>query len=116
FLEQETEEPKMRVMLQMISEAGFGWIRQEFPWFDIEVDGRGQFTDSRNPELGTINAWDKYDRIVDLAEEADLDMILRLSTPPNWSRAETDETPAGPKAPPNDYQDFVNDAVVVAEP
>ena len=32
----------------MISEAGFVWLRQEFPWEDIEVDGRGQFTDSRN--------------------------------------------------------------------
>jgi polysaccharide biosynthesis protein PslG len=120
FLEQETEEAKLRVMLQMIHEAGFGWIRQEFPWADIEVDGRGQFTDSREDVTGdgiidTISSWQKYDRIVDLAEENDLGMIVRLSTPPNWSRAENYDTPAGIKAPPDDYQDFVNYAVAVAE-
>jgi polysaccharide biosynthesis protein PslG len=120
FLEQETEAPKMREMLRLINEAGFGWVRQEFPWFDIEVDGRGQFTDSRvdrdgDGDLDTISAWDKYDLIVDLAEEYDLGLIVRLSTPPNWSRAVTAETYAGPKAPPDDYQDFVNYAVAVAE-
>lgn len=120
FLEQETEEAKQRVMVQMIRDAGFGWIRQEFPWFDIEVDGRGQFTDSRVDVTGdgvidTISAWEKYDRIVALAEEAGLGMIVRLSTPPNWSRAVTADTYAGPKAPPDDYQDFVNYAVAVAE-
>jgi hypothetical protein len=120
FLEQETEEPKMRVMLQMIQDAGFGWVRQEFPWFDIEVDGRGQFTDSRidrdgDGDLDTVSAWIKYDQIVDLVEEYDLGLIVRLSTPPNWSRAVTAETYAGPKSPPDDYQDFVNYAVAVAE-
>jgi hypothetical protein len=85
FLEQETEEPKMREMLRLINAAGFGWVRQEFPWFDIEVDGRGQFTDSRVDRDGdgspdTISAWIKYDLIVDLVEEYDLGLIVRLST------------------------------------
>jgi hypothetical protein len=119
FLEQETEEAKLRVMLQMIDEAGFGWIRQEFPWADIEVDGRGQFTDSREDvdldgTIDTISSWIKYDRIVDLAEAYDLEMIVRLSTPPAWSRATNHDTAAGIKAPPDDYQDFVNYAVAVA--
>lgn len=120
FFEQETEVDKMRVQFQMIRDAGFAWIRQEFPWEDIEVDGRGQFTDTRVDYNGddipdTISAWDKYDRIVDLAEEHDLDMIVRLSNPPAWSRAENPETLGGALAPPDDYQDFVNYAVAVAE-
>lgn len=120
FFEQETEIDKMQVQFQMISDAGFGWIRQEFPWEDIEVNGRGQFTDSRVDYDGdgvndTISAWDKYDNIVELAEEYNLDMIVRLSNPPAWSRAENPETEGGAKAPPDDYQDFVNYAVAVAE-
>lgn len=120
FFEQETEVDKMRVEFEMIRDAGFGWIRQEFPWEDIEVDGRGQFTDTRVDYDGddspdTISSWDKYDVIVDLAQEHDLDMIVRLSNPPAWSRADNPETLGGALAPPDDYQDFVNYAVAVAE-
>ena len=50
FLEQEVERPKIEVMLRMISEAGFVWLRQEFPWEDLEFDGRGQFSNSRRLE------------------------------------------------------------------
>jgi hypothetical protein len=120
FFEQETEPEKLQIMFGMIQDAGFGWIRQEFPWEDIEVDGRGQFTDSRNDYDGDsqpdmIDAWEKYDRIVDLADEHSLQMIVRLSNPPNWSREITPETYAGPLGPPDDFQDFVNFAVAVAE-
>ena len=48
FLEQEVERPKIEAMLRMISDAGFVWLRQEFPWEDLEVDGRGQYSDSRD--------------------------------------------------------------------
>ncbi|MCA9883259.1 MAG: cellulase family glycosylhydrolase [Anaerolineae bacterium] len=121
FLQKEVEEPKLRVMLQMIQEAGFVWLRQEFPWEDLEVDGRGQFTDTRNDRNGdgeinaadTIDAWAKYDQIVDLVDEYGLKMMVRLSNPPGWSRADNENTT--PQAPPDDYQDFVNYAVAVAE-
>ena len=71
FLEQEVEGPKIEAMLRMIREAGFVWLRQEFPWEDLEVDGRGQFSDSKHDRDGdgapdTISTWTKYDRIVDL--------------------------------------------------
>ncbi len=120
FFEQETEIDKIHVQFQMIADAGFGWIRQEFPWEDIEIDGRGEFTDTRHDYDGdgvndTIDAWIKYDTIVNLAEEYNLDMIVRLSNPPAWSRAENPETAGGATAPPDDYQDFVNYAVAVAE-
>lgn len=120
FLQKEVEEDKIRAMLAMIQEAGFYWLRQEFTWEDIEVDGRGQFTDSRNDfngdgEPDTISAWDKYDRIVDLVEEYDLHLLIRLSNPPTWSRAENPDTLGGALAPPDDLQDFVNFASAVAE-
>lgn len=117
FLQEEVERPKIEVMLQMIQEAGFVWLRQEFPWEDIEVDGRGQFTDSRQDidgdgEPDLVDAWAKYDQIVELTQQYDLRLMVRLSNPPEWSRADPD---AGAFAPPDDYQDFVNYAVAVAE-
>lgn len=119
FLQKEVEEPKLRAMLQMIQDAGFVWLRQEFPWEDLEVDGRGQFTDSRNDYNGdgqpdTIDSWLKYDRIVDLTEAYGLKLMVRLSNPPDWSRANNPETLAGNYAPPDDFQDFVHYATAIA--
>ncbi len=117
FLEQEVEPEKIEAMLGMIREAGFVWLRQEFPWEDLEVDGRGQFTDTRLDRDGdgqkdTVDAWAKYDRIVDLVEAYGLRLMARLSNPPAWSRADPE---AGAHAPPDDFGDFVNYAVAVAE-
>src|SRR5689334_17806149 len=48
FLQQEVEPAKRERQVQMIADAGFHWIRQEFPWEDIEIAGRGDFVDRRN--------------------------------------------------------------------
>jgi hypothetical protein len=117
FLEQEVEVAKRDQQVQMIAEAGFGWIRQEFPWEDIEIHARGDFADRRNDvngdgEIDTIDAWAKYDHIVDVVEEYGLRLQVRLSNPPGWTHGD----PAiGEKAPPDDVQDFLNYAVAVAE-
>ena len=106
FLEQEVEPAKREQAMRMIADAGFKWIRQEFPWQDIEIQGKGDYRDCRQ---GTcISAWAKYDNIVALAEKYHIQIIARLSTPPSWSRAQGDA--AGTFAPPdnyNDYGDFV---------
>ncbi len=80
FLEQEVEPAKRERSLQMLHDAGFHWIRQEFPWEDIEIHGKGDFEDRRNEPHRS--AWDKYDNIVDLAQKYDLEIIARLSHPP----------------------------------
>jgi len=102
FLEQEVEVAKRERTLQMVREAGFCWIRQEFPWEDIEIHGKGDFQDRRwEPHR---SAWEKYDNIVDLAEKYGLQIIARLDNPPAWSRADGDAR--GPLAPPDDFRDF----------
>ena len=108
FLEQEVELEKRELSVQMIADAGFHWIRQEFPWEDIEISAKGDFWDHKWDK----DAWEKYDHIVDLAERYELEIIARLSNPPAWSRAQGNE--AGSFAPPDnleDYGDFV-EAVV----
>lgn len=113
FLQNEVEPAKRERQAQMIAEAGFQWIRQQFPWEDIEIHGRGDFDDRRNVDaVGVVSAWAKYDHIVDLAQQYGLNIMARLDNPPAWTHANPD---IGEKAPPDDVQDFVNYAVAVAE-
>ena len=102
FLDQEADPAKRELTVRLASEAGFHWLRQEFPWQDIEIHGKGDFEDRRNPPARS--AWDKYDNIVALAERYNMQIIARLSTPPKWSRAAGDAN--GTFAPPDDFADF----------
>jgi len=110
FLEQEAEPEKRERTVRMIAEAGFRWIRQEFPWADIEIHGKGDFEDRRH--IPYRSAWEKYDHIVDLAERYGLRLIVRLTSPPAWSRH--DGEARGAFAPPDNPEDFADFAEAVA--
>ncbi|MBX3063360.1 MAG: cellulase family glycosylhydrolase [Anaerolineae bacterium] len=117
FLDLEVEPEKRERSLQMIADAGFAWVRQQFRWDDIEINGRGNFTDDRNDLNGdgvkdAISAWDKYDSIVELAEKYNLKIIARLGSPPVWSQP-ADALPG--YTPPTDPQDFANFAGMLAD-
>lgn len=108
FFEQEVEDTKIVAGMKLIHDAGFHYIRQEFPWEDIEQPGKGQFWDTKFNH----STWDKYDRIVELAHENGLEVIARLDHPPDWTRH--DGHARGNFAPPDnyaDYADFVNAVV-----
>jgi polysaccharide biosynthesis protein PslG len=109
FLNQEVEDKKRALQLDMIRAAGFHWIRQEFPWEDIEIHAKGDFIDRRNAK--PVSAWDKYDSIVRMANERGIQVIARLSTPPRWSRKSQDAIATTPPDKLSDFGDFV-DAVV----
>ncbi|MEA3335198.1 MAG: cellulase family glycosylhydrolase [Chloroflexota bacterium] len=102
FLEQEVDPAKREQAVRMAQEAGFHWLRQEFPWEDIEIHGKGDFEDRRNEPVRS--AWEKYDHIVDLAEAYDMELIARLSNPPAWSRSAGND--GGTYAPPDDLADY----------
>ncbi|MCB0060757.1 MAG: cellulase family glycosylhydrolase [Caldilineaceae bacterium] len=104
FLEQEAEPAKRALAVQMAADAGFHWLRQEFTWEDIEIHGKGDFEDRRHEPYRS--SWEKYDQIVDLAEANGMEMIVRISNPPAWTRALTDTV--GTYAPPDDPQDFAD--------
>ena len=82
FLDREVEEWKLRKTLQMAQEAGLGWVKQQFPWEEIEPVQKGEFYDER----ARRGSWEKYDRIVDLCEEYGLQIVARLDRPPDWTR------------------------------
>jgi hypothetical protein len=111
FLQQEVEPAKRERQVALIAAAGFHWLRQEFPWYDIEVGGKGNFSDCRNPPK-CVSAWDKYDQIVNLAEAHGLELMVRLSSPPDWSRA--GGAARGAFAPPDHFSDFADYAAAVA--
>ena len=101
FLEQEVEPHKVERSLRMIANAGFCWIRQEFPWEDIEIAAKGDYWDHK----WNVSTWEKYDRIVALAEQYGLEIIVRLDNPPAWSR-EVGMAPGWDRAPPDNYDNF----------
>ncbi len=103
FLEQEVLPEVREKTLVMLNEANFSFIRQQFPWEDIEIHGKGDFIDRRNDPAG-VDSWLKYDNIVDLAEQNGIEIIARLDNPPAWSRVLTDTI--GTHAPPDNFEDY----------
>ncbi|HVE67499.1 MAG TPA: hypothetical protein VNB64_02845, partial [Solirubrobacteraceae bacterium] len=101
FLQYEAEPWKVDKTLLMAREASLGWVKQHFPWEDIELR-KGKFFDDRLNK----STWEKYDRIVDTARRHNLEVIARIDRPPPWSRRDN----RLPEAPPDrveDYGDFV---------
>ena len=110
FLEQEVEPAKREKSLQMLRDAGFTWIRQPFPWSDIEIHAKGDFQDRRNTEH--VSAWAKYDNIVTLTEQYSLTLIARLEAPPQWAHGGyADLGDLGPPAKFEDFADYVSAVV-----
>lgn len=102
FLEQEVEVEKRRRTLKMLRDAGFGAIRQQFPWAEIEPDAKGRFWDEKFNQ----STWDKYDNIVALAREHGIEILARLDTAPRWAHPSTDYAFTPPDNP-EDFGDFV---------
>lgn len=83
--------------LQVIRDAGFGWVKVGLGWRDIEGAAKGVFD------------WSRSDRIVDQVEEAGLDMLARVDFQPMWAGG---GFPIN--GPPDNYQDFADFLYAVA--
>ena len=92
----------------MAQAGGFKWIRQGFAWNDIEISGKGNFTDTRNPGsrefLGQV-------RLHRGPGSATASTSWPASTAPRCGRAcpatTYRATTKGPPANNQDYGDFV---------
>lgn len=112
-LEKEVDPAKIERTLQMVQDGGFKWARQGFAWNDIEISAKGNYTDTRNPGL-VVNAWDKYDRMVDAYQRHGIEVIARLDSPPVWARMPGDDVEQFRKGPPAHNEDFGDFAYEVA--
>lgn len=82
------DEAELAQALTLIEDGGFQWVRQTFPWADIEAQP-GQYD------------WAAWDRIVTAVREHDLNLIAVLDTAPEWARRATDR-----HSPPREMADF----------
>jgi hypothetical protein len=103
FLEQEVEPAKRQRSLELLRDAGVGWIRQELPWEQIEPVARGQTTD---PKFGD-STWAKFDDVVDRANALGIKVVFRLDTSPRWALAADAPDGLSPPLDQADYWDFV---------
>ena len=104
--------------LQLAHDLGVRYVRMQIPWEDIEIHGRGDFMDRRNVDsIGEVSAWAKYDRIVALANELDLELVMRVDRAPMWAGEFFKNLPAFQEGlqidptstgPPDDFVDFYN--------
>ena len=101
FLDQEVSHDDRRRSLQMLRAAGVGWVRQQFPWKEIERDAKGDFWDRKWDK----DAWANYDNVVDLTREYGIDMIARVDTSPSWARSGA-EAHDWHQAPPERFEDY----------
>jgi hypothetical protein len=104
FLEQEVEPEKRQRSLELLRDAGVGWIRQELPWEQIEPVAKGQTTD---PKFGE-STWAKFDDIVERANSLGLNLILRVDTSPRWALPADAQDGLGPPLREADYWDFLS--------
>ncbi len=113
FLDREPDEATIRRTLQMARDMGARWIKQQFPWDQIEPEAKGDFWDERYAR----STWQHYDRIVALCQEYGLQLIVRLDRPPDWARAQALSSEALRRAqaedpdrditgPPDDLADY----------
>jgi polysaccharide biosynthesis protein PslG len=84
--------------LQVIRDAGFGWVKVGFGWRDIEGAAKGAYD------------WSRTDLIVQLANEVGLDIVVRIDHQPQWAGG---NFPVN--GPPDNYQDLADFLYAVAD-
>ena len=89
--------------LGLVRDMGFGWVKQKFPWREIEGIEKGAFD------------WYRTDLIVQMVEQSGLQMVVRLDQNPLWAVASLPSDRIGENQPPANYQDFGDYCYAVAE-
>ncbi|MFQ6014913.1 MAG: cellulase family glycosylhydrolase [Anaerolineae bacterium] len=77
--------------LRLIKEAGFQWVKQSFPWRDIEGAAKLHFD------------WSRPDRVVEQVEKYGLKLLARVDRQPAWAGGGYPDN-----GPPDNYQDFAD--------
>jgi len=101
---------------ELARELGARYVRMQVPWEDIEIHGRGDFTDRRNETtIGVVSSWAKYDRIVASAVAHNIELIMRVDRTPAWACERGCTTPefraglavdGNSTGPPDDLADY----------
>jgi len=76
-LEQYASDEELYRALELVRSAGFRWLRQHFPWAEIE------------PRPGEYD-WARWDRLIAEVKRQGLELIAVLDTSPAWARSPAD--------------------------
>ncbi len=76
--------------VQVIRDAGFGWVKANFGWREIE------------PAKGDFD-WSRPDHVVEMATDEGLDLLVRIDFQPRWAGG---NYPVN--GPPDDLQDLAD--------
>lgn len=72
--------------MDLLKASGCEWVRVQFTWAGIEPD----------PDVPLEERIWAYDRIVNLARERDLKVLVNVNHPPDWALSPNPEIPADP--------------------
>lgn len=86
--------------LGLVQEMGFTWVKQKFPWREIEGIEKGQYD------------WYRTDYIVTETAKAGLKLLVRLDQQPYWSEPADNQWQEN--GPPGDMADFADFCGAVA--
>ena len=89
--------------MELVQEMGFGWVKQAVAWRDVEGYAKGEYD------------WYRPDRIVEQANDANLNLLVRLDHQPLWSVEALVDKPITQNQPPINYQDFGDFCFTLAE-
>ena len=89
--------------LTLVNEMGFGWVKQNFAWRDIEGATKGEYD------------WYRPDEIVNAAHNAGVKMVVRIDRHPLWSVRVLPDEQITPNQPPVELQDFGDFCFALAE-
>jgi hypothetical protein len=95
------DEAVARRDMDLIADAGFGWVKQNVGWRDVEGAAKGSFN------------WYFTDRILDDAEKRGLKVLFRLDSEPAWAALE--KGVRSRNGPPEDVEDFGDFCHALAE-
>jgi hypothetical protein len=87
--------------LNLIRDMGFGWVKQQFAWRDIEGNSQGHFS------------WELADEVVRRVNNRNLKLLARIDRQPFWSRP--DDAQPLENAPPANLQDFADFCFALAD-
>jgi len=76
-LEQYSSDEDLYRALRLVRDGGFHWVRQHFPWAEIE------------PSPGNYD-WARWDQLVTEVKRQGLEIIAVLDTSPAWARSPVD--------------------------
>ena len=81
--------------LKLVTDAGFGWVKQRWEWRYMEPKVKGEID------------WNRSDQLVKSMNDLGLKIIARVDNQPEWATAEEYGTATAPPDNPQDYADFI---------